>query len=173
MLCTVRQEKDEFSHSRRPYASHPCFLNNVIKIFILSIDFMTRIAYTINRVKSERRILMMFDMEAIGANIKALRENAGLGQKHIAGYLGVDQSLISKFESGERAISSDMLDKIAVLFCCPVSIITSPDECKSSISLAFRTLGIDCEDLKDLAVINRIALNQIQMDKIAGGTMND
>lgn len=116
---------------------------------------------------------MIFDMKTIGANIKALRDNAGLGQKHIAGYLGVDQSLISKFESGERAISSDMLDKLAALFCCQVSIITLPGECKSSVSFAFRTMEIDSEDLKALAVINRIALNQMQMDKIAGGTMND
>ncbi|MDR3602914.1 Transcriptional regulator, XRE family [Candidatus Desulfosporosinus infrequens] len=116
---------------------------------------------------------MILDMKIIGANIKALRDNAGLGQKHIASYLGVDQSLISKFEAGERAISSDMLDKLAALFCCPVSVITLPDECKSSISFAFRTIGIDGEDLEALAVINRIALNQMQMDKIAGGTMND
>jgi len=30
-------------------------------------------------------------------------------------------------------------------------------------------MEIDSEDLKALAVINRIALNQMQMDKIAGG----
>ena len=116
---------------------------------------------------------MILDMKTIGANIKELRDDAGLGQKHIAGYLGVDQSLISKFESGERAISSDMLDKIAALFCCPVSVIASPDKCKSSVRFAFRTTGIECEDLEALAVINRIALNQMLMDKIAGGTMND
>lgn len=112
---------------------------------------------------------MVFDMKTIGANLKALRENAGLRQKHIAGYLGVDQSLISKFESGERAISSDMLDKLAALFCCPVSAIALSDECKSSVKFAFRTMGIDSEDLKALAAINRIALNQMQMDAIAGG----
>lgn len=116
---------------------------------------------------------MTINTKVIGTNIKKLREYAGLGQKHIAGYLGVDQSLISKFESGERAVSSDMLDKLAALFCCPVSTIMSTDECKSSVSFAFRTAGIEDKDLEALAVINRIALNQMQMDKITGGTRND
>jgi transcriptional regulator with XRE-family HTH domain len=116
---------------------------------------------------------MTVNMKIIGTNIKKLRENTGLGQKHIAGYLGVDQSLISKFESGERVVSSDMLDKLAALFCCPVSVILSPDECKLSVGFAFRTTGIEDKDLEALAVINRIALNQMQMDKIAGGTGND
>ncbi len=109
---------------------------------------------------------MILDMKAIGANMKILRANAGLGQKHIAGYLGVDQSLISKFESGERAINSDMLDKLTALFCCPVSLITSPNGCKSSVCFAFRTTETENEDLEALAVINRIALNQMQMDKL-------
>lgn len=115
---------------------------------------------------------MTLDMKMIGANIKLLRDNAGLGQKHIAGYLGVDQSLISKFESGERAISSDMLDKLAALFCCPVSVIISSNKCKSPAVFAFRTTGIDSEDLEALAVINRIVLNQMQMDKLVRGTVN-
>lgn len=115
----------------------------------------------------------MLDMKMIGANIKSLRDNANLRQQHIASFLGVDQSYIAKIESGERAISSGMLEKLAALFCCPVSVITFTDECKSSVSFAFRTTGIDSEDLEAIAVINKIALNQMQMDKIAGGTMND
>lgn len=110
---------------------------------------------------------MMFDIKVIGANIRELRESAGLGQKQIASYLGVDQSLISKFESGERAISSDMLDKLSTLFCCPISKFVTIDEYKPSISFAFRTNGIESDDLEALAVINRIALNQMQMDEIA------
>ncbi len=116
---------------------------------------------------------MQFDMKTIGGNIKTLREHAGLGQKHIAGYLGVDQSLISKFESGERAISSDMLDKLAALFCCPITSIAEPDGCRSSVSFAFRTMGIGVEDLKALAAINRIALNQMQMDEIGEERSNE
>lgn len=116
---------------------------------------------------------MTVEMKIVGSQIKKLRENAGLGQKHIAGYLGVDQSLISKIESGERAISSDMLDKLAVLYCCPVSAITSENVCKTSFKFGFRTSGIDSKVLEALAVINRIALNQMQMDELVGGTVDD
>ncbi len=111
----------------------------------------------------------MPDLKTLGANIKTLRQRAGLRQKHIAGYLGVDQSLVSKFESGERAISSDMLDKIAALFCCPVSVLMSPNECESPVLFAFRTTGVEGEDLEALAMINRIALNQMLMDELLEG----
>lgn len=116
---------------------------------------------------------MTFDMKTIGINIRTLRNSAGLSQKHIAEYLSVDQSLISKFEAGERAISSDMLDKLVALFCCSISELLSPDDCKTSIVFAFRTTGIDNDDLYALSVINRIALNQMQMDIITGGMVND
>ncbi len=116
---------------------------------------------------------MTMDMKILGTNIKKLRENAGLGQKHLAGYLGVDQSLISKFESGERAVSSDMLDKLAALFCCSPAAMMSPGGCEASIGFAFRTAGIEEKDLEALTVINKIALNQMQMDKMAGGTKHD
>jgi transcriptional regulator with XRE-family HTH domain len=52
----------------------------------------------------------------IGSELKALRERSGFTQSNIAKYLKVDQSLISKFETGERTLSADMLEKLAVLF---------------------------------------------------------
>ena len=54
----------------------------------------------------------------IGDKLKTLRTNYGYKQKDISEFLGVDQSLISKFESGERAISVDMLEKLGNLYCC-------------------------------------------------------
>lgn len=52
----------------------------------------------------------------IGMKIKKLRENANLTQKQVADYLSIDQSLVSKFEKGERSINSDLLNDIANLF---------------------------------------------------------
>ena len=61
----------------------------------------------------------------IGTKIKQLREKSNLTQKQVADYLSIGQSLVSKFEKGERSINSDTLDQISNLFCCPVSALLS------------------------------------------------
>ena len=109
----------------------------------------------------------------IGKKVKLLREAASFTQQQLADYLSVDQSLISKFEKGERSINSDALKQLSVLFCCPISALVSDDEVKPVYNVAFRTNAISQEDLMALSVINRIALNQLQMDQLAGGLKHD
>lgn len=109
----------------------------------------------------------------IGAKIKSLREKANLTQKQIAEYLAVDQSLISKFEKGERSISTDILSQLATLFCCPISILISDENMTPVYNIAFRTSSMETADLNALAIINKIALNQLKMDQLAGGNVND
>lgn len=116
---------------------------------------------------------MAINLEQLGIKLKKLREDANLNQKHIADFLSVDQSLISKFEKGERNISSDMLTKLATLYCCPLTLLVSDETISSSYNFSFRTTSIGEDDLMRLSVINKIALNQAQMDKIAGGIVND
>lgn len=109
----------------------------------------------------------------IGTKIKRLREKANLTQKQIAEYLSVDQSLISKFEKGERSISTDILSQLATLFCCPISTLISDENMTFAYNIAFRTSSMDTADLNALAIINKIALNQLKMDQLAGGNVND
>ena len=116
---------------------------------------------------------MLNNVAEIGVKIRQLREAANLTQQQIAEYLSVDQSLISKFEKGERSISSDALNQLAVLFCCPVSALVSSEKAAPAYNIAFRTSNIGFEDLNALSVINKIALNQLQMDQLAGGIKND
>ncbi|MCH5273129.1 MAG: helix-turn-helix transcriptional regulator [Lachnospiraceae bacterium] len=116
---------------------------------------------------------MLNNVTEIGIKIRQFREAANLTQQQIAEYLSVDQSLISKFEKGERAISSDTLNQLAVLFCCPVSALVSAEKTAPTYNIAFRTNAINFEDLNALSVINKIALNQLQMDQLAGGIKND
>lgn len=111
----------------------------------------------------------MNTQNTLGETVKRLREKIGLTQAHIAEFTGVDQSLISKIENGERAMSSDMVDKLSALFCYPLLSATSEAQKDESYSFAFRTTGIEASDLFALAEINRIALNQKLMDTIAGG----
>ena len=116
---------------------------------------------------------MNADVSNIGPKIKDLREKANLTQKQVADYLSVDQSLISKFEKGERSIHSDGLNQLAELFCCPVSAFLSSDPVTPAYTIAFRTTAMDSEDLRAIAVINRLALNQFRMDRLAEGGSDD
>lgn len=109
----------------------------------------------------------------VGIKIKQLRENANLTQKQIADFLSIDQSLVSKFEKGERTINSDILNQLATLFCCPVSYLISDKDITPTYVIAFRTTAIDNTDLCALSVINKIALNQFKMDQLTGGVVND
>lgn len=118
-------------------------------------------------------IYMKINIEQLGIKIKKIREGANLTQKHLADYLSVDQSLISKFEKGERSISSDMLENLATLFCCPLSELLSEEKITPSYNIAFRTNNIGNEDLAILSVINRIALNQAKMDRLSRGNIDD
>ncbi|HBT65452.1 MAG TPA: XRE family transcriptional regulator [Ruminococcaceae bacterium] len=116
---------------------------------------------------------MSIDMKKVGLRLKELRESVNLTQKDIASYLSVDQSLVSKFETGERSISSDMLKSLSNLYCCPIPSIISGEKISAPYSFAFRTKNLNREDLSALAAINKIALNQMQMDQLIGGGVHD
>ncbi|MGB9661248.1 MAG: helix-turn-helix domain-containing protein [Moorellaceae bacterium] len=48
--------------------------------------------------------------------LRKLREQAGLTQEELAKLLGVERSTISRYESGNRDPSSEMLDRLAKFF---------------------------------------------------------
>lgn len=109
-------------------------------------------------------------MMIIGKNIKELRESSGLTQKNIAKYLNVDQSLISKFEKGERQITMEMLAKIATLYgVMPEVLMEQSSPIKHQITFALRANEISQTELETISTINKIALNLKNMQNIAGG----
>lgn len=56
------------------------------------------------------------DMNDFGSYIQKLRLNKGFPQKVVAEKLGIDISLLSKIEHGERQVQGHMLKSIAYLF---------------------------------------------------------
>ncbi|HVJ50258.1 helix-turn-helix transcriptional regulator [Desulfitobacterium sp.] len=109
---------------------------------------------------------MKKSFDNIGAQIKVLRENSGFTQKNIANYLGVDQSLISKFEAGERPISADMLERLVTLFGCSISVFKEATAEYKPLSLVLRASEIGDDDLETISAINKIALNSAFMTKL-------
>lgn len=95
----------------------------------------------------------------MGDNIRTLRDNAGFTQSNLAQFLGVDQSLISKVEKGERSLSADMIEKIASLFGVTVEQLEKQAVATSRLSFAFRGSEFSVAEMEAISAINRIALN--------------
>jgi len=115
---------------------------------------------------------MKNSLAVVGMHIKNLRERSGFSQKNIADFLKVDQSLISKFESGERPIRSDMLDKLATLFGCSLTSFTESSGDVRPLVLALRSSELCDEDFETLSTINRIALNSAFMSSLLESSVN-
>ena len=111
----------------------------------------------------------MVNLVEIGKRIKSLRKKSKLTQADIAGYLSLDQSMVAKMEKGERNITSEVIEKLSALFCCTVDDILFGVNQEQKCIVSFRTSNLTPDDLKSLAVINKIVLNQFEMDKMLEG----
>lgn len=105
-------------------------------------------------------------MKAKGETFKVLRENSKITQSQIAKFLNVDQSLISKFETNERLLSIDLLEKCADLFGCSVRVFFEEEIARSELKMSFRKTGSTMLELEDLAMINRIAMSLRMLEEM-------
>ena len=112
---------------------------------------------------------MKNDMSTLGARLCGLREGFGLSQSQVADYLDMNQSLLSRIEKGERAISINALEKLADLYCVPAYELAYGEDCNANYELAFRAKPLTSDDMILLSKINRIILNQRYMDSLSKG----
>ncbi|MCI8506580.1 MAG: helix-turn-helix transcriptional regulator [Lachnospiraceae bacterium] len=110
-------------------------------------------------------------MEHMGVNmrLKALRKESRLTQEQLAKYLDVDQTLITKFENGSRAINVTMVDKLCSLFGCTQEYLLGQSEEYIPLNFAFRSQGVSTEDLQSIAAVNKIVMNLRCMNELIGG----
>lgn len=109
----------------------------------------------------------------IGRKIKALREKAGLNQTQLAQFLGIDQTTISKCETGERQFQVDHLERLGDLFGLPLIDLVNAETPAAHIQIAFRANGMQVEDLNAIADIQRIALNLDEMHALLLESMRE
>lgn len=111
----------------------------------------------------------MMNLVEIGKRIRSLRDESKLTQTKLSEYLSLDQSMIAKIEKGERNITSDVIEKLSALFCCTVDYLLFGENQEQKCTVSFRTNNLTSDDLKALAIINKIVLNQFEMDKMLEG----
>jgi transcriptional regulator with XRE-family HTH domain len=109
-------------------------------------------------------------MEANTKNIrlKQLRKESKITQEQLAKYLGVDQTMITKLENGTRSLNVLLIEKICNLFGCSDTYLLGEDDVYIPLNFAFRSNGIQTEDLESIAVINKIAMNIRYMNEMIG-----
>ena len=82
-----------------------------------------------------------------------------LSQAEVGAFLGIEQSHLSKIESGERTLSSVMLDRLSCLFGVPDADIVNGQVQERKMAFAFHKNELSADDLETISAINRIALN--------------
>lgn len=109
-------------------------------------------------------------MEANTKNIrlKQLRKESKITQEQLAKYLDVDQTMITKLENGTRSLNITLIEKICNLFGCSDAYLMGEDDAYIPLNFAFRSNGIQTEDLESIAVVNKIVMNIRYMNEMIG-----
>jgi transcriptional regulator with XRE-family HTH domain len=109
--------------------------------------------------------------EVIGRNIGAYRKKSGYTQDHIANFIGTDRSTVSKYESNEREISMVNMEKLANLFGIELEDLLeeNPTHQSAGLAFAFRSDGIDQDDMVSIAAFQKVVKNYLRMKDISNG----
>ena len=89
--------------------------------------------------------------EAVGKNLKELREENGYTQEQVSDYLGITQSNLSKIERGERNFNMTLLDKLCLLYNCSAEYLLGEADSHEKPGIAFRS-----DEKVDLSVVAKM-----------------
>ena len=109
-------------------------------------------------------------MPKTGLIMKSLREKFGYVQENVAEYLGISRELVSMYETGEREIPIEVLEKVSNLFCVEPDAFfaETPEEAVAQVAFAFRKDEIKASDLEEIAAFGKIVKNYLKIKKLNG-----
>jgi transcriptional regulator with XRE-family HTH domain len=109
-------------------------------------------------------------MPKTGLIMKSLREKFDYVQENVAEYLGISRELVSMYETGEREIPIDVLEKLGNLFCVEPDAFfaETPEEAIAQVAFAFRKDQMDAGDLEQIAAFGKIVKNYLKIKKLNG-----
>ena len=100
--------------------------------------------------------------------LKQLRKESKITQEQLAKYLDVDQYMITKLENGTRSLNITLIEKICSLVGCSEAYLLGEDDAYIPLNFAFRSNGIQTEDLESIAMVNKIVMNIRYMNEMIG-----
>lgn len=103
-----------------------------------------------------------------GNNIREFRTKLGLTQEELASFCGIQRTMISYYETGEREVSLLHLDNIAEYMNIDIDVFLeeNPLELKPDLALAFRANDLSDSDRASIASFKSIVKNYLKMKKI-------
>jgi transcriptional regulator with XRE-family HTH domain len=106
--------------------------------------------------------------KTVARNLKKLREAAKYTQDEVANALGITRSAYSNYESGEREVPYDVLEKASDLFGCDMYIMFEENENIDAMILAsaFRIDGMTPEDAVEIMRFKDIVKSYLKMKAI-------
>lgn len=109
------------------------------------------------------------DMDkTIARNLKKLRETARYTQDEVAQALGITRSAYSNYESGDREVPYDVIEKASDFFGCDMTVLFEENENVDAMILAsaFRIDGIAPEDACEIMRFKNIVKSYLKMEVI-------
>lgn len=104
----------------------------------------------------------------IAVNLKKLRETARYTQEETAQALGITRSAYSNYESGDREVPYDVIEKASDFFGCDMTTLFEENEVGNAMILAsaFRIDGIAPEDAAEIMLFKDIVKSYLKMEAI-------
>ncbi|MBQ8608199.1 MAG: helix-turn-helix transcriptional regulator [Bacteroidaceae bacterium] len=104
----------------------------------------------------------------IGQNLCKLRKANSFTQEQVAEYLGINRSTYSNYELGEREMPFDLLERIADLLGCDLTVLMEEDEAvvNEMMVCSFRVDDLSADDLEQIAAFKRIVKNYVKMNEL-------
>lgn len=106
--------------------------------------------------------------KTIARNLKKLRETARYTQDDVAQALGITRSAYSNYESGDREVPYDVIEKASDLFGCDMTMLFEENENVDALifASAFRIDGIAPEDAAEIRRFKDIVKSYLKMEVI-------
>ena len=106
--------------------------------------------------------------KVIARNIKKLREIAGYTQDDVAKALGIKRSAYSNYESGDREMPYDIIEKASDFFGCDMLVLFEESQSIDAeiLATAFRLDGLTEEDAVEIMRFKDIVKSYLKMEAI-------
>lgn len=110
-------------------------------------------------------------MEAnTGLVIRGLRDKYGYTQDKVAEFLGIKREMISFYETGEREVPLEVLEKLSDLFGVDLDIffVDNVDEALAEVVFAYRKNDFNDDNMDAMAEFGKIVKNYLKINNLYG-----